>query len=171
MISEAETIIAFLYKRSGKTEQSFSELYLSLSMDLNWFTPEEAKEFVNKSIKQKLLIKTGDLIKPIFEYNKIEVPVGFQPSKKIFKEKKEKKREGTPLEEQDIVTEILHRIINKTKMDEKEFFEKIKRIEQEKNINIEIAALLVGKVYDISLDVFFEKIEERIFKEHREYSR
>ena len=55
MNSEWEIIIAFLFKRSGREELSFSDLYLTLSIDLNWFTPEDAKAFVNMAIKQKLL--------------------------------------------------------------------------------------------------------------------
>jgi len=79
MGSDANIIIAFLYKRSGKEELSFSELYLILSMELNWFTPDDAKTFVNMAIKQKLLIKKGELIKPNFDFRKIVVPVGFVP--------------------------------------------------------------------------------------------
>ena len=45
--SEMRIIIAFLFKRSGKEEMSPSELYLPLSMDLQWFTPNQAKEFVD----------------------------------------------------------------------------------------------------------------------------
>ena len=87
MSSDADIIIAFLFKRSGKEELSFSDLYLNLSMELNWFTPDDAKNFVNTSIKQKLLLKKGDLIKPNFDFNKIVVPVGFKPSKSVFVEK------------------------------------------------------------------------------------
>ena len=96
MTSDAEIVIAFLYKRSGKEELSFSELYLNLSMELNWFTPDEAKDFVNLTIKQGLLIKKGEIIKPNFDFNKIVVPVGFTPSKNIFekKEVEEIKDEG-----------------------------------------------------------------------------
>ena len=88
MVSEEEIIITFLFKRSGKSKLSFSDLYLILSMDLNWFTPEDAKAFVNLALKQKLLTKKGDLIKPNFDYDKIIVPVGFTPSKQVFEVKK-----------------------------------------------------------------------------------
>ena len=47
MPSELEIVITFVYNRSGKSELSFSDLYLTLSMELNWFTPDDAKEFIN----------------------------------------------------------------------------------------------------------------------------
>ena len=55
MDSEWKIIIAFLFKRSGKEKLSLSEFYLSLSMDLKWFSPQQAKAFVNHAVEQKLL--------------------------------------------------------------------------------------------------------------------
>ena len=87
MDSEVKIIIAFLFKRSGKEELSLSELYLPLSMGFQWFTPKQAKDFVNHAVQQKLLSKKGDVLKPNFEYKKIVVPLGFRPSKESFNSK------------------------------------------------------------------------------------
>ena len=54
MESDAEIIIAFIFKRSGKQKLKLSEFYLPLSMQLNWFSPQEAKDFVKIAIKQKV---------------------------------------------------------------------------------------------------------------------
>jgi hypothetical protein len=156
MVSEMEIITTFLFKRSGKSKQSFSELYLTLSMDLNWFTPEDAKEFVNSAIKQKLLTKKGESITPNFDYDKIVVPVGFYPSREIFEEKKEETMEN----EEDVLSKIVRRIAEKTKLNDKEILEKIQATVKEKNITIEVAALLIGKNYDIKIDDFIDEIEK-----------
>ena len=87
MFSDAETIIAFIFRRIGKTEIEYSELYLTLSMDLNWFTPDNAKTFINKAIEKKLLEKKDGIIMPCFDIKKINVQLGFYPSKTLFKEK------------------------------------------------------------------------------------
>ena len=163
MPSESEIIIAFIFKRSGKNELAFSEFYLSLSMDLNWFTPKQAKEFINIALKHKLLIKKDDLIKPNFEYNKTPVPVGFYPSKKEVVEKKEKKPVEKPVEEEDVLKEIVRIVIEKTSLKDQEVLYKIHKIEKEKNITPEVAALLVGKEHTVYLDDFFKKIEKKIF--------
>jgi len=159
MPSESEIIIAFIFKRSGKNELGFSEFYLSLSMDLNWFTPKQAKEFINIALKQKLLIKKDDLIKPNFDYNKTSVPVGFYPSKQVFEEKEVKKH----VKEENVLKKIVRRIVEKTGLKDQEIIYKIHEIEKEKNITPEVAALLVGKEHNVSLDDFFNKIEEEIF--------
>ena len=164
MDSEAEIVIAFLFKRSGKEELSLSEFYLPLSMDLKWFSPKQAKAFVSHAVEQKLLIKKGDLVKPNFGYKKVVVPIGFQPSKQIFEEKKEDIKE----EKEDVMKTIISRIVKKTCLDAQSVAEKIKSIEKEKNITSEIAALLVGKEYDASVEDCFGDVEDKIFRENRE---
>ena len=162
MISEEEIILAFLFKRSGKSKQSFSDLYLTLSMDLNWFTPEAAKEFINLELKKKLLIKKADLIEPNFDFRKIVIPVGFYPVKKKYDE------EMIVDKESDVFVKIVNEIVKKTDIDEKEIIHNIEEIEKEKNINLEVAALLVGKDYNLVLEDFFEEIENNIFTQNTE---
>jgi hypothetical protein len=157
MTSDAEIIIAFLYKRSGKEEVSFSNLYLNLSMELNWFTPDDAKAFINTAIKQELLIENGDLIKPNFDYVKIIVPVGFTPSKNIFE-----KNEVEEIKAVDFFEKIVKQIVEKTKLDEKQVIEKIEDIANNRNLSKEVAALLLGKDNDILFEEFYEQIEQRI---------
>jgi hypothetical protein len=159
MPSETEIIITFLFKRSGKLKLPFSELYLTLSMDLNWFTPDDAKAFVNLALKQKLLTKKEEFLKPSFEYEKIVVPVGFVPSKQIFKEKRVEK----PKEKTDILDKIISQIAEETYLGTQEVSDKIIDIAQEKNITKDVAAILVGKEYNLNLEDFFDKVEERIF--------
>jgi len=159
MVSEAETIIAFVFKRSGKKEINFSTFYLTLSMDLNWFTPNNAKKFVTQAIEQKLLIKKKDLLIPAFDIEKINIPLGFVPSRKIvFKEKLKEKTEI------DVLTKIIKKISQETNNSEETIINRINDIEKEKNINPEIAALLVGRENNIELSEFFNDVEMKIFE-------
>jgi hypothetical protein len=154
MPSETEIVIAFTFKRSGKAELDFSEMYLTLSMGLKWFTPDDAKKFVNNALKQKLLLKKDGALRPGFEIDKINVPLGFHPAGiPIDKEEKE------PIK-LSILDEIMEEIAAVAKIKKEEIYEKIKKIEQEKNINSNVAALMVGKEFDINLEKFYEKIEK-----------
>jgi hypothetical protein len=152
MASEEEIIITFLFKRSGKPKLSFSDLYLTLSMNLNWFAPEGAKEFVTFALKQKLLTKKGEAITPNFDYEKIVVPVGFTPSKRVFEEKETKKRDEKV---ETVLNKIVKQLVEKTDLDESQVIEKINATSKEKNITTEVAALLIGKEYNVSLVDFF----------------
>ena len=162
MTSDLETIIAFLFKRSGKEELTPSDLYLPLSMDLQWFTPNQAKTFVNMALQQKLLIKNEGKLKPGFDYEKIVIPVGFRPSKKPIEEKEVKE------EKLDAIKTIINRIVGKTGQDEKSVTEKIKNVEKEKNVRPEIATLLVSKECNVDADDCFDEIEEKLFIENKE---
>ncbi|MCK4901992.1 MAG: DUF2240 family protein [Thermoplasmatales archaeon] len=157
MPSEAEIIIAFLFKRSGKAKLSFSELYLTLSMDLNWFTPDDAKSFLNLTLKQKLLEKKGEIVQPAFDYERINVPIGFIPSKQVFEERVVAK---PTVEKATVLEKIIKELVEKTKLDQLQVTEKINKLAEEKTITKEVAALLVGKEYAVSLEVFFEEVEE-----------
>jgi hypothetical protein len=161
MPSEIENIIAFLFKRSGKEQISHSEFYLTLSMNLNWFTPDTAKQFVEMAIKKKYLSKNKDQLKPTFDVAQIKVPVGFHPSKTVFEKKKSE-------EKQEILQEIISKFSEKTDLDEDAFLERIVSVAKEKNITNEIAALLIGREYDVSLEEIFNKIEEKLLTENKE---
>jgi len=160
MVSEEEIIIAFVFERSGKNEMLFSEFYLTISMDLNWFTPDDAKALSNNFIKNKFLIKTKESVKPGFDVSKIKVPLGFYPSKQIL----EKKEPVNNSIERDLFTDILDEIAAKAKKNKEELLEKINKIQEEKNITKETAALMVGKDFEIDLTAYFEKVEEEIIK-------
>ena len=159
MPSETEIIIAFLFNRGGKPKLGFSDLYLTLSMDLNWFTPDDAKSFINSALKQKILTKKGDLYEPNFDYDKITVPVGFTPSKRVLEEKVVKKEESAPT----ILDKIVKQIVEKSDLNNKQIFERINLTAKEKNITTEVAALLIAKEFDVELEDFFEKVEKSIF--------
>lgn len=159
MDSEVKIIIAFLFKRSGKNELKASELYLPLSMDLQWFSPNESKEVVNRALKQKLLTKKGEWVSPNFDYENIVIPTGFRPSKQSMEKKK-----GTIKEKQDVMKIIIGRILEKTDLDEQGVIEKINTVGQQRHITKEVAAALVGKEFDIYLDDCFEEIEKTLEK-------
>jgi len=143
MPSQAEMIISYLFKRSGKEVISYSDFYLTLSMELNWFTPDEAKNFIEKAIENNLLNKDSENLKPCFDYSKIKLPLSYVPTGIIFKETKQEKT--------DILNEIINNISSKTKISKKEILEEITRIESKKNLTREISALLLCKEYQIDI--------------------
>jgi len=161
MESEEKVVIAFLFKRSGKSELSLSEFCLSLSMDLNWFSPVQAKDFMKQALQRKILMKKSNTIKPNFGYENITVPVGFRPSLQIFEEEeKEEEQKETP----DVTNMLVQRIVEKTAKDQQSVVEQIKSVERERNICFDIAALMLGKEYDIPLDGYFVDVEKKLFR-------
>jgi len=160
MDSEKEVIISFVFKRSGKKEVSFSEFYLTLSIDLNWFTPEDAKNLTKDMIKNGLLLEEKETVTPGFDISNIKTPSGFRPSKQVFKEEQKMEKK----EEKDVLTKIIQKIVEKTDEKQKTVFEKIKNISEERNITIEVAALVFGKEFDIVFDDLLRDVEKTVLE-------
>ena len=159
MNSEAHIIISFLFKRSGKDKLTEPEIYLPLSLELDWLSAKEAKGFVTYALQQKLLVKKEGLLTPSFNVEKIMVPVGFLPTEKSFTIEKNESKE----KEQTIIDVIVKQIVEKTGKELKDIFEEIKQAETGKNIVPEVAVLLVAKEYDVALGTWFDLVEKSLF--------
>jgi hypothetical protein len=161
MNTEYKIIIAFVFNRAGKKEMLFSEFYLTLSMDMKWFTPDDAKTFIKNALQNNLLKEEKEQIKPNFNIDEIKIPTGFYPSEKVLQQKEGKKEKK---QDENILDVIVEKIVEKSNIDKKTILKQIKEIEKEKNMTIEIAAVLVGKEYNIVFDEILEKIEDDFFK-------
>lgn len=163
MNKEDKIIIAFVFNRAGKKEMSFSEFFLTLSIDLNWFRPNEAKTFINKSVEAGLLKHEKNLIKPNFNIDEIKVPTGFHPSKKVSKKNEGIKENFKKNQNENLLDIIVERIIEKSNLNKKTILNQIKEIETERNIITEISAVLVGKEYNLDFGEILQKIKKKIF--------
>jgi len=160
MDSEKEIIISFIFKRSGKKEMSFSEFYLTLSIDLNWFTPEDAKNLTKQMIKTGFLSEEKESITPGIDISNIKVPSGFFPTKQVLK--KDESAQQKPIK-QDVLTTIIQKIVEKTDGKQQTVFKKIKNLAEEKKLTIEVAALVFGKEYNVVFDDIIKQAEKTVF--------
>lgn len=167
MNKEDKIIIAFVFNRAGKKEMSFSELFLTLSIDLKWFRPDEAKTFINKSIETCLLKHEKNIIKPNFNIEAIKVPTGFYPSKKASQNNKKTKENFKKNQNENILDIIVEKIIEKSNLNKKTILNQIKEKEKEKNITTEISAILVGKEYNLNFREILQKIQKIILTDHK----
>ena len=159
METEAKIILAFLFNRSGKTMLSESDLYLPLSMELGWFSNKEAQEFIKYALRHKLLVKNEKLLSPNFPIDKISIPVGFTPSKKLFDGKTDAQKEEHVLES------IVSQICEKTNRDQQEIIQEIQHESQEKNILLEVAALYIARKHHLDIADWIDSVEKKVFKE------
>jgi hypothetical protein len=151
MLSEAEIIITFLYKRSGKTALKESELYLPLSLELGWFTNQEARDFVTYAKHQNLLREKKHMLIPSFDINSISIPIGFYPSKKQY------------TKETPILQHLISDIIQATKKTQKQIESDIKKIAEDRYIMPEIAALYLAATHQTSIEKYLPQIEQQFF--------
>jgi hypothetical protein len=156
--SEAEKIISFIFKRSGKNQLTKTEFYLSLSIDLKWYSPKKANDFIKIVIKNNLLIENNGLLKPNFNIDSISMPFGFKPS---FNSLEYNDKEiGNEIPE---LFEIILKKMNYTSNKKTRLINDIKNICKEKNIYSNVATLLMFKEYNLKIDDYIKFAKQQIF--------
>lgn len=139
--SDLTYTVSMPFLRKGKDALKESEFVLALSIDLNWFTPEQAKNVLNLAEKSGLLKKEGEMIHPAFDISGVNIPSGFKPEPASFDKK-------TLF---DVVTD---RIISGTGIEKRKVIALINKKQEElsKMVVIEVSALLVAIDHGIMVD-------------------
>ena len=102
------------------------------------------------------------MLRPNFPFEKIIIPLGFSPSKKLFSEKSGADKEG------NIIDEIAIQISKQTNYDQKEIFQEIRQMEKEKNLFSEVAALCVARKYGVDITDWYDSVEKILVNENIE---
>lgn len=142
MNEEAKQVLAFIFKRSGKKILPASDVYLAISMELQWCSPKEAKNFVKNEILSGILIEQDHGVTPSFEVDDVSIPTGFKPSKNFFMN--EEVSETDPADV-DVVSQMIKRIKNMTNMTENEIKNNIELLAKENVLSEEVAAIFLAK--------------------------
>jgi hypothetical protein len=158
--SNAKKIISFIFKRSGKISVDKSEFYLSLSFDLKWFSPDQAKIFMRYVINKNLLIEKNNFLEPTFDINKISIPFGYTPTVSSY-EINDKKNENKIID----ITSLILTKINYNSSERNKIIDNVKTISIEKNIFSSVASLLFFREFNIELYNYIKYAENQIFNE------
>lgn len=162
MYDDAKQIIAFVFTRGGKPKLTDSEMYLTISMDLQWCSPKIAKDFVSDACFLGLLIKEGHHVMPSFNLQNIEIPLGFCPTEIMFY--------LGPHQNNDIVEQkkqldiLIERLKKKTSLDREQLQNMIQILMEEKQLNIESATAMLARSYDVVILDVLKGLKDEILK-------
>jgi hypothetical protein len=153
-MEELMEALGYLFRRKGKDVLSEKELVLSASMDLGWFSPDEAKQLIDVCLELKLVNKTEHGLKPNFDYKSLSIPIDFAPSKNILH-----------LEAQEpLLFSIVRSIDEKTELGRSNIMAEINKKQNTLEVEIEVAAILIAKKYGVDISGFLREAETEIFK-------
>jgi hypothetical protein len=132
-MSELTYTVSMPFKRKGKEQLKDMEFVMALSMDLKWFTPEQAKSVLSEAQRLGLLKRDGELVRPSFDISKIEIPSGFKP-------------ETVAIEKKTVFEKVIERIITSTGIEKRKVVSMINKKQEElsKQVVIEVSAILVA---------------------------
>lgn len=145
-MNDLACVVSMPFKRKGKDILKESDFVLSLSIDLNWFAPEQAKIILSEAEKEGLLKREGELVRAAFDISSVEIPQGFKPGKDI-------------LEKKTLFSRIIDRIIARTGMEKRKVIALVNKRHEElaKMVFIEVSAILVAMENGIAVDDLVEE--------------
>jgi hypothetical protein len=79
-----KTAVAAPYRQRGTEQMAESEFVVALSLDRNWFSPDQAKTLVDVATSEGLLRREHDALVVTFDAAGTEIPDGFRPGEEIL---------------------------------------------------------------------------------------
>ena len=79
-----KTAVAAPYRQRGTDRLAESEFVVALSLDRNWFSPDQAKTLVDVATSEGLLEREGDALVVGFDAASTDVPSDFSPDESIL---------------------------------------------------------------------------------------
>jgi hypothetical protein len=150
---------AAFFRIKGKNVVTENEFVMSVSMDLRWMLPREAKELLTLLISEGHLKDDGQHIRPAFDVHATDVPLGFKPSADILKMKRtgvKKEAAGPPAG--DVLAELMEKAVS-IGLKKKDFIVSVNAVQKRMNVDIEIAALLMLRENGADISEYLSRVE------------
>ncbi|NOQ29446.1 MAG: DUF2240 family protein [Methanosarcinales archaeon] len=78
-----EQVVAHVFRKKGKVT-SISEFVFALSLDLKWFSPDQAESVLTNAEQQGFVRITDEVVEPLFDIHSVEIPIDFRPDPSIM---------------------------------------------------------------------------------------
>ena len=81
-----QVAVAVPFRQQGTRSLGEGEFVVALSLDREWFSPDQAKRLVDVAVGRGLLNDDDGDLQPTFDVDDVDVPEGFTPSTDILRE-------------------------------------------------------------------------------------
>lgn len=78
--------VAAPFQQKGREEMAESEFVVALSLDRNWFSPDQAKRLVDVASGQGLVARDDGTLTVGFDPDEVEIPEEFAPDERLLRE-------------------------------------------------------------------------------------
>jgi len=156
-MGELETAIAAIFKAKGTDRLGEREFVMFASENMRWFLPKDAQRMMDAAVKAKLLALSDGTLTPTFNFSEVSVPLDFKPSPKMFLE-----GGAAPLF-QRLVAEIS----KARRMNKREAIAAVNRKQEEADVEIEVAALLVAQEAGLDITQYIGEAKEEILGRYK----
>ncbi|WP_092656533.1 DUF2240 family protein [Halorientalis persicus] len=81
------TAVAAPFRQQGTTAMGESEFVVALSLDRDWFTPDQAKRLLDVAAGEGLVARDAGEVEVEFDPDGVAVPEGFVPDESILQQR------------------------------------------------------------------------------------
>ena len=124
-------VVAAPFRQRGRRRLGESEFIVALSLDRDWFSPDQAARVVDVAAGEGLLSREGDELAVAFDPESVTVPPGFIP-------------DGTLLRDPSPFERALDRLVD-AGMEKQDAVAGINRLQADLGLTIEAAAVVFAR--------------------------
>jgi hypothetical protein len=125
------TAVAAPFRQDGATELGESAFVVALSLDRDWFSPDQAKRLVDVAASEGLLDREDGHLTALFDPQSVEVPEEFEPDESL-------------LQERSTFERVLGALIE-AGHEKQEAVAAVNRLQSELGVTVEAAAVLYAR--------------------------
>jgi hypothetical protein len=81
------TAVAAPFRSRGRDRLAESEFVVALSLDRDWFTPDQAKRLVDVAAGEGLLRREDGELLAAFDPDAVEIPEGYEPEESVLQQR------------------------------------------------------------------------------------
>ncbi len=142
--------VAAPFRQRGVERMTESEFVVALSLDRDWFSPDQAKRLVTVAAGEGLFDRDGDDLVVGFDPTAVDIPDDFEPDESILKQRTTFER-------------VLEAIVD-AGVDKQTAVAEINQLQSELAITIEAAAVLYGRQQGVELPDLAARAQDELIE-------
>ena len=127
--------VAAPFRQRGVERMNESEFVVALSLDRDWFSPDQAKRLIDVATGEGLLDRSGDDVVAGFDVGSVDVPEEFVPDESV-------------IQERSVFEQVLESVVD-TGVEKQDAVADINRLQTELGVTIEAAAVLYARRHGV----------------------
>lgn len=144
--------IAAPFRHSHKNELKKNEIVYYLAFKQHWMNIEQANQIISRALEEGLIGTDGDMIRPLFDVSRVEIPLGFKPGAAVF-------------QKSDPVDDLVLRISERAGIPRGTVVSEINRIIQDTfqgNLSSEAAAVILARRHGVEFKDLLPALREHV---------
>ena len=140
--------VAAPFRQRGVDELRESEFVVALSLDRDWFSPDQAQRLVDAAVTEGLLEREGEAVAVTFDPTGVTVPEGFVPDESV-------------IQQRSVFERVLGALVD-AGVEKQEAVAGINRLQADLDVAVEAAALLYARRRGVDVDGLVDRAREEL---------